>query len=140
MSICNFSFKPAFVGLKDLLTAAEKPHHSLTKPLISYFLFFLSLCFLSFFFPTEQQCGKKNACGGISRADYMYVLTCKSTPVLVKDGSYSLFSLDGRRASTAPCFGLSHGYWVSQLILCALQSLGNTLSIFFSFPPRTSDL
>lgn len=50
-------------------------------------------------------------------ADYVNVLTCKSTPVLVKDGSYSLFSLDGRRASSTPCLGSSHGYWVSQLKL-----------------------
>lgn len=123
----TFPSNQRLYGLKNLLTAAEKPHYSLTKHLISCFFFvFLSL---SFIFLTEQQCEERRACGEISSADYMYVLTCKSTPVLVKDGSYSLFSLDGRRASTAPCFGLSHGYWVSQLKLRALQSHGNPLSI-----------
>ncbi len=117
-------------GLKDLLTAAEKPHYSLAKPLTSYFV-----VYLFHFFPIEQQCGKRRACGEIRRADYMYVLTCKSTPALVKDGSYSLFPLDGRRAWTAPCSGLSHGYWVSQLKLCALQSHGNPVSIFLFCPP-----
>ena len=131
MSVCNFSFKPAFVNDP---TAAEKPHYSLTKTLISDFFFVSLFPFLS----TEQQCGKR--CGELSRADYLYVLTCKSTPVLVKDGTYSLFSLDGRRASTAPCFGSSHGYWVSQLKLCALQNRGNPPSIFFSFSPQDFDM
>lgn len=74
----------------------------------------------------------------------MYALTCKSTPVLVKDGSSSLFSLDSRRASAAPCFGLSHGYWVSQLKLCSLQSYGNPPVIYICFflfvPSGASDM
>lgn len=116
-------------GLKDSTAAEKKTHYSLTKALISAFFFILCISF----FPTEQR-GNTSACGEMSREDYMYVLTCKSTPVLVKDGSYSLFCLDGRRAPTAPCLGLSHGYWVSQLKLCALRSHGNPLSNLFSFP------
>lgn len=127
-----------YTGLKDLLTAAEKPHYSLTKHLISLFFFCLclSFSFLFFLFSPPLSSSVRRACGGISSADYMYVLTCKSTPVLVKDGSYSLFCLDGRRASAAPCFGLSHGYWVSQLRLSASWSHGNPLSIS---PPPLQD-
>lgn len=75
-------------------------------------------------------------------------MTCKSTPVLVaEDASYSfpLFPpplsptlLDGRRASSAPCLGSSHGYWVSQLKLWARRSHGNPPSTFF--PPLSISL
>lgn len=32
---------------------------------------------------------ERRACGEISRTDYTYALTCKSTPVLVEDGCFS---------------------------------------------------
>lgn len=98
----------------------SQPHYSLTsKPLISAFFVCIS------FVPTQQR-GSRN--GELSRADYM-CLACKSTPVLVKDGSYSLFSLNGRRASAAPCLGLSHGYWVSQLTLCFAEPWKSSLHL-----------
>lgn len=95
-------------------------------------------CLRISFFSTEQRgelCVWRYVQSGLYVA---YVLTCKSTPVLVKDGSYSSFSLDCRRASTAPCLGLSHGYWVSQLKLCAQRSHGNP-SKFFTLSLRTLD-
>ena len=102
-------------GLKDLLTAAEQLHYSLTKPLISYFI-------VSVFFspPTEQHCVKRR--GEISREDYM--LTCKITPEL-------LLYFPWKAWYTAPCFGLSHGYWVSQLKLSGMEIL---FPFFFFFP------
>lgn len=96
VSVCRSFFKPAFVRTKGSANCCWKT--SLLINQTTNQLFFLSLSVLFFPSPTEQQCGKRNACREISSADFMYVLTCKSTPVLVKDGSYSLFSLDGRRS------------------------------------------
>lgn len=123
VSVCNFSFQSAFVRTGGFCWLLNKPYHSLTKPLIS--AFFRSPSSLGFSVGTELHVEKQAA--RITR------LTCKSTPVLVKDGSSFLFSLDSRRAPAARCLGLSHGYWVSQLKLGALRSWES--SFHFSVSP-----